>query len=481
MQTESRMESRKKRTPIRAGGVIALIFVAVVLLAFIGAGGYTWYVLDRNTIYSGVMINNIDLGQMTMEQATKKINDSNESVLQTINFNLIYNDKKWSFSAKDIRVAFNTPDIMAKAYAIGRKRSIWERMMEIRKVEANKVKFETSYTYDITPLQPKVEKIATEVSFLPIDATVTFQPEKADKFTFTEEKTGLGMNAQDAMKSLQKMMEKKDFGSRNIATEVLQSKVKVADLKKNTSLVSTFTTTMSSNAPRTHNISLATGAFNGKVVLPGEIFSMNKTTGIRSKEKGYQDAPAIKNGKEYVDEPGGGVCQASGTLYNAVMMSDLKIVERLHHSWPSLYVPIGRDATINYPTADFQFKNNRTTPIYMARTINGNKLTVEIYGAPLLEGQQIEVYSELVSSTPPPAPLIKIDPTFPAGKKEEIIQPRIGYRSKTYKVYYDANGMKIKTIQVSEDVYKPVRGEYRVGPDTLVPVPTPSASPVAAA
>ena len=139
------------------------------------------------------------------------------------------------------------------------------------------------------------------------------------------------------------------------------------------------------------------------MLQPGEEFSFNNSTGERSTAKGYKAAPAIKNGNQFVDEPGGGVCQVSSTLYNAVLMADLEVTERYHHSIKSTYVPAGLDATVNYGGADFKFKNNKDTPVYLAYSFANQQLTVYIYGAPLADGVTIKTVGEVVGSIDPPA------------------------------------------------------------------------------
>jgi len=460
MQTETRV---KKRTP-RKGLIVSLILIIVLLLGLVGAGGYAYYILSLDTIYSGVSVNGIELGGYTKEQAAEKIIAADRPRLEEIKMELTHEDRKWVIDYNDMNVTFNTQEVVDKAYAVGRQGSFIDRLMEIRKVANEGIEFNTTYTYDISPVKAKADSIAQEISLEPIDATVTFDPDAKVKFTFTESATGKGITSEDIMSLVQGKMEQRDFSTSEIPVEVLQPKVTVEDLKKATHKVATFTTTAEGTSNRLKNIELAASSFHGRVVQPGEIFSINEATGPRTKAKGYRDAPAIKNGNQLVDEPGGGVCQVSSTLYNAVLMADLEIVERWHHSWPSTYVPIGRDATINYGGADFRFKNNRETPIYLAAYLNGRKLTVEIYGEPLPDNMEIKVTSQQTATVQPPAPIIEKVSTMAPGTKEEVIAARVGRKSKTYKVYYK-NGEKIKTVLVSEDYYKPVRGHYKVGPD----------------
>ncbi|MEL7568167.1 MAG: VanW family protein [Dehalobacterium sp.] len=132
---------------------------------------------------------------------------------------------------------------------------------------------------------------------------------------------------------------------------------------------------------RTQNLKLAAAAINDIQVEAGKTFSFNETVGPRSPERGYKEATIFVN-KQKVEGYGGGVCQVSTTLYNAVQNAGLLIVERHPHSLPVPYVPLGKDATVNYGTKDFKFKNDKERAITIKATVDNNKLTVEIYFFP---------------------------------------------------------------------------------------------------
>lgn len=150
--------------------------------------------------------------------------------------------------------------------------------------------------------------------------------------------------------------------------------------------IGSFTTYFKpSEKNRTRNLTLAAEAINNYQVNSGKVFSFNKTVGPRTPERGYKEAIIFVN-KKKVEGYGGGVCQVSTTLYNAVQNAGLSIVERHPHSLPVAYVPLGKDATVNYGTADFRFKNSNDRDITIQATVEKNKLTIEIYSLPGLPG-----------------------------------------------------------------------------------------------
>lgn len=134
------------------------------------------------------------------------------------------------------------------------------------------------------------------------------------------------------------------------------------------------------NKNRSFNIKLATEAINNYVVFPGETFSFNKVVGKRTKAKGYLKAPVIVRG-EFSEDIGGGICQVSSTLFNAVDNAGLTIVQRFSHSREVPYIPPGRDATVSWYGPDFVFKNKYQQPILIRARILGNQLIINLYSS----------------------------------------------------------------------------------------------------
>ena len=128
--------------------------------------------------------------------------------------------------------------------------------------------------------------------------------------------------------------------------------------------ISSFSTSLgTSSITRISNIEVCAKAINGKILMPGEIFSFNEVVGKRTKERGYKEAPVIVNNK-VESGLGGGICQVSSTLYNAVLIAGIHNIDRTHHSFPSEYVELGLDATVDWENIDFKFTNTLEYPIY---------------------------------------------------------------------------------------------------------------------
>ena len=241
--------------------------------------------------------------------------------------------------------------------------------------------------------------------------------------------------------------------------------------------LSTFTTKYdASNADRTTNLRLACQKLNGKVLLPGETFSYNKTLGERTVAKGYRNGKIYENG-EVVDGIGGGICQISSTLYNTVLLGNLEIVERRNHQFVPSYLPAGRDATVVYGATDFKFKNTRKYPVRFIASVSNGVATVAMYG--IKEDEEYTIsFSTKTISTIPPATKYEEDPSLPSGQEKVKQAGSNGLVTETY-ITKSLNGKVVSTKLLSRDTYSAmqkiiVRGTGAASAAPAAPAETPS-------
>ena len=226
-------------------------------------------------------------------------------------------------------------------------------------------------------------------------------------------------------------------------------------------MLGTYSTKFDSSVSgRSHNVALAAKSTSDVLLMPGESFSYNKHTGSRTTSNGYKNAPVIVQG--VVQEGiGGGVCQVSSTLYNAVLYAGLEIESIKNHSIPSSYVPKCRDATVSDGAIDFIFKNNLKYPVYIKNSVYGNTLTCTIYGSNE-DKQKIEILTNTDSVSE--APIKKVDdPTLPKGEEKQLEAGRKGYTVSTYRIYKDNNGNVLKKEKVYVSYYPKKQGVVAVG------------------
>ena len=225
-----------------------------------------------------------------------------------------------------------------------------------------------------------------------------------------------------------------------------------------------FTSYQNSTKERKHNIALATASINNTFVDVGGEFSFNNTVGKRTEKRGYKSAKIIFNG-EFIEGVGGGVCQVSTTLYNAVILAGLKVTEYHPHSLKVSYVLPSFDAMVNSNTADLRFVNTTNNPIIINATADGEKLLIKIIGEK--SDYTIERVSVEKEEIPFPEPKIIVDdigeyPELFEGERKYIVYPKNGLKSAGYLIKR-RNDKVIEKIKIREDKYGAIRGVIVVG------------------
>lgn len=210
-------------------------------------------------------------------------------------------------------------------------------------------------------------------------------------------------------------------------------------------------THVSGTAARISNVKLASAAFDGTVLNSGDVFSYNETVGQRTVAKGYKPAPAYVRG-ETVDEIGGGVCQPSSTLYLACLLANLEITERHAHRYVPAYIGKGMDATVSWGGPDYKFTNNTNYPIKITATYEKGYLTVRLLGTNV-DGTYTKMTYTPISSTPFEV-LYEEDPTLAPGQEVVKTTPYTGYKGKTFRHVYAADGTLISSAYEDTSDYK---------------------------
>lgn len=223
----------------------------------------------------------------------------------------------------------------------------------------------------------------------------------------------------------------------------------------------TFTTRYdASNKNRSNNISLASEKIDGTVIMPGEIFSYNQTVGKRTIDAGFKEAGAYAGGK-VIQEVGGGICQVSSTLYNAVLYANLEIVDRSNHYFQTSYVDAGRDATVSWGTVDFKFRNNRQYPIKIEAVSKNGVTKISIKGIKEEKEYEVIIHSEITSIIQKTVKYEE-DSSLDSSVEEVEQEGHNGCTSKTYKTL-KLNGATVSTEEISTDYYHPLEKIIKKG------------------
>ncbi|WP_058952744.1 VanW family protein [Clostridium tyrobutyricum] len=373
--------SRKSRNKARTNRLMLIIIACVI--AFLGvAAGFTVYHYNEikywdKLIYPGVTVENLDLSGKTKAEAKNMINKAYVEKLKNKKIIISASDSTYTLNYSNINGKFNVDDIVNQAYSYGKNSNILKKYSMIK--SSNKVIYKLKFTYDEKPVKELVKKIAGDVDRDPENAAISMG---GIGFNITPEVNGLKLDQKDLEKQLLSKIDGDVTGDLKINAKIdtVAASIKSSDLQKVNTLISNFSTNYGSvsSSERANNIELATKSINGTVIMPGEEFSFNGVVGERTAVKGYKAAPVII-GDKLEDGLGGGICQVSTTLYNAVNAAGLTSTERVHHTMPVHYVAKGMDATVDYGNIDYKFRNDFKYPVYVQGYTSGGSVVFNIY------------------------------------------------------------------------------------------------------
>ncbi|MGI6686822.1 MAG: VanW family protein [Christensenellales bacterium] len=434
--------------------------IALLSLAAILATGFYVYSLSRaedtfnqklaalnhNVFYEGIYVDGKAIGGMSFAQAESALSQQAAENQQALSITLKVDDTAYQITQQQLPFERNIRQVLEEAWSIGRQGFPWMlgegntpfewRYSHITQTRRDKAYFTTRVTYDPHHLRSLCESIADQVNRAPVNAVIASFDFSTKAFSVTRDVPGRQITLNELIEPLSQALDRGNFQTTiSLTSTPVLPRVTSSDLQNSFAMLVSFSTKTTSDDDRNYNIALAADALNGKTLMPGETLSFNEATGQRTIEKGYRGAPAIAGGV-LIDDVGGGVCQVSSTLFNAVALAGMTIVERSPHAWPSSYVDKGMDATVNWPNLDFKFRNDKDTPVFLIAYYNKRKVTVELFGMRTGPGESIMLEAEVTSSTPPPyEPIMQQNPSLAPGTRQELKKPRTGYTVDTYRVF----------------------------------------------
>lgn len=443
------------------------LLTALSVIILLAAGGiYLNSLLEKPVIYQGVTIDNIDVGNMSTEEAKNLL----ESKYEFKDITFSYNDKIWNYNLKDLGFAYDIEKSVNEAYSIARDSNFFKNA-------ASFIKLRTSETENV-PIYRNTNNEALKDIYVEIEENINQEAVNAtininSSINITDDQKGYKVETEKLVNLTNKELEENDNPEIVIPVAEIDPDIDYELLSHINGVMGEFTTSFNSKiSGRSHNIRLASSKVDDVLLMPSQEFSFNSATGKISLSTGYKNAPVIVKG-ELQEGVGGGVCQVSTTLYNSVLHSGLQVVSRRAHSIPSSYVPIGRDAAVAYGSLDFKFKNPYDFPVYLKAYVNGDKITTRVYGDTSRNIRKS--YSSAVTENVPRQVKYINDPSIPSGKQVVDEEGRDGIRSVTYQ---NSNG---ETTVVSRDFYPPKAKVIKVGtgPAEQKPAPAPVTVPAA--
>lgn len=422
--------------------------VLFFLLCSLLAGGHAQ---AKNVISEGIYIDGIDFSGMTERQAVKAEEDYLKELAKK-QVKVTVNGKEAVTTLADL--GYQCSECLAdKAANIGREGNLLERYMEVTDAQEERLVYEHSFSLDNALVHAFVSGECSKYNTEPKNARIH---QKQGKPLIKKSKNGSRVvEDETAEKIIRTILEDWDKTSELVIPAITREEIPAFDsamAEKCTDLLGEAATGYhASNQKRCKNIENAANLIDGTVLLPGEEFSMYKALYPITEENGFEKAGSYSGGM-VVESVGGGICQATTTLYNAVLWAELKVTQRNPHSMTVSYAEPGKDAAIAGTYKDLKFSNNLNAPIYIEAVTEGKAISFRIWGQEVRpEGRTIEYVSEILETIKPGPDVITEDPNVPEGTKYVTQNPYTGYKAELYKIIKtDGEADKKEKVSYSE-------------------------------
>lgn len=465
--------------------------------------------VENNTFCDGITLDGVPIGGSTYDEVIEMYYRNINDLFGNICYSVNYGNMTYIVDSSAFGFSTNIESVLTEAFRIGRE-SDTDFLANYNKrlqVASEGLNLTAEISIDEEKLGDFIDKIATQFDTPAVEPYITLrnlqgggkpgvgvggssqdvyatQILKIGKIEIAEAIFHNGSAGMVVNRETLKQHILDEYQAGNYSTEIVPDFEQVLptstadELKDNFGRLSmAYTDFESSGTNRTRNVQKAAALLNCIEMVPGEELTYNTILGPRTEADGWLQAAGISGGKEYVDSPGGGICQVSSTLYNALLIvgPNIEITNRSHHSIPSSYIALGLDATVSSYGPDLAWVNNSDSSYFLISyaDVNAKRIYCCVYGVKSSEGYTYKMRSELIETEEPEAPLMVAEPLWPKGYQVYTITPRNRYVVDVYRDVYDASGNKIDTEYMYRDVYKSVRGEIHYGTgDPSLPQPT---------
>ena len=503
--------------------IVLVIIATLVILIALFSTIFAVINIKNPKILKGIMINEVDVSKLTKEEAIERLNNI-YGVRGEKEIYLTHGEYETSITYEALEVKYQIQDAVDQAYNIGRSGNVIQNNFEILKtwnkgknIKVNvtldsdtikQIEQNINNSIDDSVVQPSYyiekeqliitagkkgvkvndEQLLTDIQQILNDDSEEEKieipmsedtPEKIDinkiheevykevkdayyttnPFTVYPEEEGIDFDVEQANAILS---EEKDEYVIQLKITKPSKTVKDIGTEAFPDLISTFSTKYNAgNADRTTNLRLAANKINGTVLLPNEEFSYNAVVGERTIKSGYKMAATYSNGA-VVDGLGGGICQISSTLYDAVVMANLDITTRRNHQFVTSYVPAGKDATVVWGSQDFKFVNSRKYPVRITATVQGGVATIQVWGIKEEVEYDISIETKKIATIEPKIQYVT-DSSLAPGQQKVVQAGSEGRKVEAYKVK-KLNGQVVSTTLLSRDTYNAMQRIVHIGP-----------------
>lgn len=444
-QAQQNKNARRRQI---AAAVIAIILAIAMIVPLLVVTVSAAETQTQRTVQDGITLEGQSLGGMTKDQVQElmdSILEERRSATITIHG---MGDENVTVSAGNLGMTWTNSDLADTIINYGHAANIIARYKQEKDLEVNGADFTIDLDFNQDQIRTFIENNCSVWNVQAVNASMT---RANGGFQYTEGSEGVAIDEDESVKQIYSYLTtewKGEDATIDLDMETTEPATTTEDLQKLTSVLGTFTTYYSTgNAARSKNISNACGMINGLTLAPGESFSMLNTITPFTEENGYEMAGSY-SGDEVVESFGGGICQVSTTLYNAVIRAELKVTERYNHSMIVTYVDPSADAAIAESSGmDFKFTNNLDNTVYIEGYTYNGSITFTVYGVETrASNRKVSFVSETLSETPSEGTKIKEDPSLAVGTVQTTAG-HTGYTARLWKV------VTVDGVQQSKDVF----------------------------
>lgn len=429
------------------------VFSILIFIVLISIYGYIFMQVEKweNKIYPNIRIYDINLDKLNKEEAIELLDEKYSNLINEKVISFKFEDKNYDISYKDLKVNYNKEHMVNEALSYGKDKSLVEKYKLIKSNYEIIINPEFSFNKDVE--EEFLSQIEKDINVDKKEGTISVSNEN---IKITKDVTGRKVDYQDLKFKLESEI------NGDISSEVIKvfeipvlkedAKLKQVDLVKVNGKISEYKSYFYNNQDgRIANMKIASQTINGKLLMPGEIFSYNELIGETTPEKGYKLANTYL-GNKIVPDYGGGICQVSTALYRAVIQANIRSLERRNHSMTVSYSEPSLDATVSYGLIDYKFENTYDSPIYIEAYVLNDNVTINIYGNVNEKGnRKYELVSEIHKSYDFEVEYEE-DNTINIGDEVVIKNGMKGYESSSYLITYE-NGVEVNREKISTDVY----------------------------
>lgn len=434
-----------------------VIFQSLLASLTISAGIYAGFLLTtlsyEHKLYPHTTIGGVDVSGLTAAQALEAV----ETSLLANNIFLTVDNATLTLSFTKAIQDTHVEEVIANAIQTSQNYSLREKIHQLK--DLSQCDYRLTPTFNEALINELIEEISSLHTKVTQNASILITSE--GHITYSPHELGVALDRERLLSAIYDSLENYKTTYIDISDFLvpLEPSITLEQLKAIDSKIVSFSTEFTPGTGNATNITLAASTINGTLLMPGDSFSFNDTIGDTTLEKGYTYAPVLVNSTP-TPGVGGGVCQVSTTLYNAILKAGLLPTERRPHSKPSTYVPLGLDAVIDWGTLDFKFTNTLDTPLYIASYTKQGNIFIDLYSNNRLKDTTYELISEVYEVLPPNIKYIT-DKSLTSNTKSLVSQGQKGYRVRVIRKRYQ-NGTLMETELISNDTYKALPSIYKI-------------------